>query len=72
MDKETVTEALNIEYKLEQNVEALHKTLIKPLSEEPATHSATAAKKACEAINTATGDLRKVLYNMFLSSDTKK
>ena len=71
MNKETVTEALKLEYKLEQDIAALRETLIKPLSEEPTTHSTTAAKKACEAINTATADLRNALYGMFLKGDNK-
>ena len=66
MDKETVTEALKLEYKLEKDIEALRETLIRPLSAEPTTHSANKAREACEAINTATADLRNVLYGMFL------
>lgn len=71
MDKQTATEALKLEHKLERDIEALQETLIRPLSTEPTTHSATKAKEACEAISTATADLRNVLYSMFLKSDTK-
>lgn len=69
MDKETVTEALKLEHRLEQDIQAIHAMFIEPLSAEPTTHSATRAKKACEAISTATGELRNALYAMFCKAD---
>ncbi|MCH5158640.1 MAG: hypothetical protein J1F33_05535 [Clostridiales bacterium] len=71
MNKETTTETLKLKYKLEQGIETLRGTLIKPLPAKSTTHSAHKAKETCEAINTATADLRNVLYSMFLNSGNK-
>lgn len=72
MNKETVTEALKLEHRLEQDIQAIHAMFIEPLSAEPTTHSTARAKEACEAIKTATGDLRNVLYNMFFTADSNQ
>ena len=70
MGKQNITETLKLEHCLEKDIQALRKTLIKPLSAEPHTNSATRANEACEAVKTATEDLRKLLRNMFFKADS--